>query len=71
MTGKQRPLTSEPGPGVGVKDTRPLRALRPPLTPGLILRAVLGVLLFFVGLVLGVWLVFRSRRSQDSTSPGA
>lgn len=48
-----------------------VRTLLPPITPGLILRALLGALLFFCGLLLGVLLLFRFRRhSQDSTRAG-
>lgn len=39
-----------------------LRALLPPVTPKLILRAILGVLLFLCGIVYGVWLIIRFRR---------
>lgn len=39
-----------------------LRALIPPMTPGFILRALLGVILFFCGIVFGVWLIIRFRR---------
>jgi len=50
-----------------VNDARGLRALLPPITLRLILRALLGVLLFFCGIVLGAWLIFRFRRHvQDS-----
>jgi hypothetical protein len=38
-----------------------VRALIPRVTPGLTLRALLGVLLFFGGIVLGVWLIIRFR----------
>jgi len=38
------------------------RALIPPITPRLILRALLGLVLFFSGIVLGVWLIIRFRR---------
>lgn len=56
-----------PGPAVGANDARGLRALLPPITLQLILRALLGVLLFFCGIVLGAWLIFRFRRHvQDS-----
>lgn len=41
---------------------RQLRALIPPITPGMIFRAVLGVLLFFCGIIFGVWLIIRFRR---------
>ena len=33
------------------------RQLLPPITPRLVLRALLGVLLLFVGIGLGIWLV--------------
>jgi len=33
-----------------------------PRTPGAIFRALLGVLLFFCGILFGVWLIIRSRR---------
>ncbi|MBO0823849.1 MAG: hypothetical protein J2P27_08325 [Actinobacteria bacterium] len=74
MTDRQRHGMSKPGssgPGAGVKDARQLRALLPPLTPGLIFRAFLGMLLFFFGTVLAAWLIFRFRRhSQDSNVLG-
>lgn len=41
-----------------------VRALVPPMTPGLILRMLPGVLLFFAGIVLGVWLLIRFRRPE-------
>ena len=70
MTGRGRPMRSEPGspgPAAGVNDARGLRALLPPITLRLILRALLGVLLFLCGIVLGAWLIFRFRRHvQDS-----
>jgi len=72
MTGRGRHMRStpgSPGPAVGVNDARGLRALLPPLTPRLILRALLGVLLFFCGILLGAWLIFRFRRRvQDSNA---
>lgn len=75
MPGRQRQLTSKPGssgPRAGVKNTRRLRALLPPLTPGVIFRALLGVLLFFSGIVWGAWLILRFRRhSQDSDGLGS
>lgn len=46
----------------GSAAAKQLRALIPPLTPGLILRALLGVVLFFGGIVFGVWLIIRFRR---------
>jgi hypothetical protein len=51
-----------PGPAAGVNDARGWRALLPPITLRLILRALLGVLLFLCGIVLGAWLIFRFRR---------
>jgi hypothetical protein len=39
-----------------------LRSLLPPVTLRVILRALLGVLLFFCGIALGAWLIFRYRR---------
>lgn len=58
-----------PGPAVGVNDARELRALLPPINLRLIFRALLGVLLFFCGIVLGAWLIFRFRRHvQDSNA---
>ena len=76
MPGRQRQLTSKPGssgPRAGVKNPRRLRALLlPPLTPGVIFRALLGVLLFFSGIVWGAWLILRFRRhSQDSDVLGS
>ena len=71
MPGRQRQLMSKPGsstPGAGVKDTRRLRALLPPLTPGVVFRALLGVLLFFIGIVWGVWLILRFRRHNQGSS---
>jgi hypothetical protein len=32
------------------------------ITPRVIFRALLGVLLFFCGVVLGAWLIFRFRQ---------
>jgi hypothetical protein len=72
MTGRGRHMRSEPGSpcsAVGANDARELRALLPPITLRLILRALLGVLLFFCGIVLGAWLIFRFRRHvQDSAA---
>jgi uncharacterized membrane protein HdeD (DUF308 family) len=39
-----------------------LRAMKPPVTPVLILKVLLGIVLFFSGIVLGVWLIIRYRR---------
>lgn len=38
------------------------------MTLKLTLRAVLGVLLFLCGIVLGVWLIFRYRRYSQGTT---
>lgn len=54
-----------PGPLVaaaGSTAAKRLRTVIPPVTPGLILRALLGVFLFFGGIVFGVWLIIRFRR---------
>lgn len=41
-----------------------------PKTPGTIFRAILGVLLFFCGILLGIWLIIRFRRdTQDGAAP--
>jgi hypothetical protein len=72
MTNRGRRMRSKPGsPGssVGADGAPELRKLLPPLTPRFILRALLGVLLFFCGIVLGAWLIFRFRRQvQDSNA---
>jgi len=68
MTGPQRPMMTTPGslgPAARGNDARQLRALL--LTPRAIARALLGLLLFCCGLVIGAWLIFRFRRhSQDA-----
>jgi len=54
-----------------VNDAQQLRAL-PPITLRLIFRALLGVLIFLCGIVLGAWLIFRFRRhAQDSNAPSS
>ena len=40
----------------------PLRELMPPITLKLIFLALLGVLVFFCGIVVGFWLIIRFRR---------
>jgi hypothetical protein len=41
-----------------------------PRTPGTILRALLGVLLFFCGVLFGIWLIVRFRRAAaDGAAP--
>lgn len=39
-----------------------IKAIRPPITPMLILKALLGIVLFFAGIIFGVWLIIRYRR---------
>ena len=72
MPGTQRQLSSKPGPSGPrgeVKDTRQLRTLLPRLTPGVIFRLLLGVLLFLFGIIWGAWLILRFRRHrQDSNA---
>jgi hypothetical protein len=47
---------------------RQLRALIPPVTPKVFFLALLGFLLFFCGLIVGIWLIIRyRRRAQDGT----
>jgi hypothetical protein len=41
------------------------RALIPPMTPRMFFLALLGVLLFFCGLVLGIWFIIRYRRYES------
>ena len=71
MTGTGRRMRSKLrswGYMVGTAAGRQLRALIPPITPGVFFRALGGVLLFFCGIVLGVLLIIRLRRhSQDSS----
>ena len=64
MTGTQRRKITPGAPGSVTRGTlaSQLRSLLPPVTPRLIFRALLGVLLFFCGIVLGAWLLFRFRR---------
>ena len=72
MTGGGRHIRSKPGsPGsaVGANAAEQLRGLLPPITVRFIFRAILGALLFLCGIVLGAWLIFRSRRHiQDSNT---
>jgi len=42
----------------------PPLGMRPPVTPKFVLRALLGVLLMFVGMGLGLWLILSARRYQ-------
>ena len=45
---------------------RNLRALMPPITLGTFLRALCGVLLFFCGIIAGIWIIIRYRRSSPT-----
>lgn len=66
---EHRPMS---GPQPHKVAARQLRALIPPVTPKLILRAILGVLLFLCGIVYGVWLIIRFRRHHaDGGVPSA
>lgn len=49
-----------------------LRALKPRMTPRVVFRALLGVLIFFCGIVFGVWLIIRFRRQiENDNAPNA
>jgi hypothetical protein len=48
--------------------TAGLKALRPPITPMLILKVLLGLLLFFCGVIYGIWLIIRHRRTLPDLS---
>jgi hypothetical protein len=53
---------------MGAAAGRQIRALIPPITPRVILRALFGILLFLCGILFGLWLLIRFRRRvQDST----
>lgn len=69
MTGRACRMTSRlesHGPATGETAAR---SLTPPLTPRAIFRALLGVLLFFCGIVFGAWLIIRFRRRiQDGNA---
>jgi hypothetical protein len=54
------------GRAVGAAALQHLRGLIPPLTLRVIFRALLGVLLFFCGIVFGAWLIFRYRRQIEN-----
>jgi uncharacterized membrane protein YfcA len=58
-----------PGSMMGAAAGRQLRALILPMTPRVILRALLGVFLFLCGIVFGVWLIIRFRRHVQDSSP--
>ena len=75
MSDKERHMPGKPergGLGVGATALGRLRAQIPPVTPRLLLRALLGALLFFCGIVSGAWLIIRfRRRAQDGNAPDA
>ena len=54
---------------VGAVTGRQLRALMPPMTARLLFRALLGILLFFCGIILGAWLIIRFRRQVQDSRP--
>jgi len=69
MTGTGRRLLDKLrslGSAMGAAIRRNLRALLPPITPGLFFRALLGVLLFFCGIIAGIWIIIRYRRSSPT-----
>jgi hypothetical protein len=72
MTGTRRRLMNKLrswGSAMRATAGKQLRALIPPITPAVFFRALGGILLFFCGIVYGVWLIIRYRRhSQDSSS---
>jgi hypothetical protein len=61
MTNKKRHTISRPESPDNAEAVKPVPGLIP-RTPGTIFRALLGVLLFFCGILLGVWLIIRFRR---------
>lgn len=72
MTGtRRRPKTTLRSGGslMGAAAGQQLRALKPPMTPRVIFRALLGVLLFFCGIVFGAWLIIRFRRHFHDSRP--
>ena len=64
MAHEKRRILRRPEPEVSIGSTaaRLLRALMPAITLRLILRALIGVVLFFCGLVFGIWPIIRFRR---------
>lgn len=61
MTNKKRHTLSESESPDNAEEVKSIPGLIP-RTPGTIFRALLGALLFFCGILLGVWLVIRFRR---------
>lgn len=54
---------------MGAAARQQLGTLIPPMTPKVILRALLGVLLFICGVVFGIWLIIRLRRPIQGNAP--
>jgi hypothetical protein len=53
---------------MGAAAGRQPRALMPRMTPMVLFQALLGVVLFFCGIVFGAWLIIRFRQHiQDGT----
>jgi hypothetical protein len=50
--------------------TGQLRALIPPITPRVFFRALGRVVLFFCGIVVGIWIIRFRRDGQDGATPG-
>ena len=72
MTGTTHPMRSKArsrGQAMRAAAGQQLRALIPPITPKVIFRALLGVLLFFCGIVFGIWLIIRFRRRIHDNRP--
>jgi hypothetical protein len=69
MTNKTRHTLSKPEPDDSAAAVKPAPGLIP-RTPRAIFRALLGVLLFFCGILFGVWLIIRFRRdTQNGAAP--
>ena len=61
VTNKTRHTLNKLEPGDFAEAVKGIPGLIP-RTPGAIIRALLGVLLFFCGILFGVWLIIRFRR---------
>jgi hypothetical protein len=61
MTNKTPDTLSRPEPPDNAEAVKGIPDLIP-RTPGTIFRALLGVLLFFCGILFGIWLIIRHRR---------
>lgn len=67
--GRMRKTLRSWGRRMGEDARRQLRALIPPMTPRVIFRALLGVLLFLCGIVYGAWIIIRHRRHSQGSTP--